>query len=142
MSLDTPLARRESDMDYFSKDEEAARALQDLHNHPRSVESPSRAGAKRSRPESIDNSLQENVREMLNGHYRPSESSWSDDLIRSRSSKTAENSQVAVRSSSTASLGRKRVCCATEAIRGLPHSNLHPALGGMEGPGMWEGILN
>jgi hypothetical protein len=142
LSLGTPLARRDVEMDYFSKDEEAARALQELHNHPRSMESPNRAGAKRSRTESIDNSLQENVREMLNGHYQ-SESSWPDNLVRSRSRTTAISpSQVAVRSTSTASLGRKRVCCATEAIRGYPQQNLHPALGGFGGPGMWEGILN
>jgi hypothetical protein len=145
LSLDTPLARREVDIDYFSKDEEAARALQELHNHPRSVESPNRAGAKRSRPQSIDNSLQENVREMLNGHYHSSESNWSDDLVQSRLGRTMDNSpnaQVALRSTSTASLGRKRVCCATEATRVLPQNNLHPALGGFGGPGMWEGILN
>ena len=142
LSLDTPLARRDVEMDYFSKDEEAARALQELHNHPRSMESPNRAGAKRSRTESIDNSLQENVREMLNGHYQ-SESSWSDNLVRSRSMTTAISpSQIAVRATSTASLGRKRVCCATEATRGYPQPNLHPALGGFGGPGMWEGILN
>jgi hypothetical protein len=126
LSLDTPLARRE--LDYFSKDEEAARVLQELHNHPRSGESPLRAGAKRARPQSIDNSLQENVREMLSGRYTSSESNWSDDLVRSR-----PNAQVALRSTSNASLGRKRVCCSSEAAR-----DLLPAI---RGPGMWEGIL-
>jgi len=142
--LDTPLARQEVELDYFSKDEEAARALQQLHNHPRSVESPNRAGAKRSRPQSIDNSLQENVREMLSGQYQ-SENKWSDDLVRSRSRQAmnvSPSGQVAVRSTSTASLGRKRVCCAAEATRGLAQSNLHPVFGGFGGPGMWEGILN
>jgi hypothetical protein len=136
LSLDTPLARREMEVDYFSKDEEAARALQELHNHPRSAESPSRAGAKRSRPQSIDNSLQENVREMLSGHYTLSESNWSDGLVRSRTRRamdTSPNAQVAVRPTSTASLGRKRVCCSSEAAR-----DLLPAIGR---PGMWEGIL-
>jgi len=141
--LDTPLAKREVDMEYYSKDE-AARALQELYNGTRAAESPNRAGAKRSRPQSIDNSLQENVREMLNGHYQ-SESSWSDDLVRSRAGRTVEVSPTqvaAIRSSSSASLGRKRVCCSTEATRGLPTSNLHPAFGGLGGVGMWEGILN
>lgn len=130
-------------MEYYSKDE-AARALQELYNGTRTAESPNRAGAKRSRPQSIDNSLQENVREMLNGHYQ-SESSWSDDLVRSRAGRTVEVSPTqvaAIRSSSSASLGRKRVCCSTEATRGLPASNLHPAFGGLGGVGMWEGILN
>ena len=141
LSLDTPLARRDVEMDYFSKDEEAARALQELHNHPRSMESPNRAGAKRSRTQSIDNSLQENVREMLNGRYQ-TESSWSDELVRSRSRTTAISpSQFAIRSTSTTSLGRKRVCCATEAVREYPQTHVHPSLG-LTGPGMWEGILN
>jgi len=143
LSLGTPLARREVDMDYFSKDEEAARALQELHTGTRYVESPNRAGAKRSRPQSIDNSLQENVREMLNGRY-PAENAWSDEFIRSRAGRTSEVSpnQIAVRSTSTSSLGRKRVCCSSEASRGLPSTSLHPSFGGMGGVGMWEGILN
>ncbi|TAQ83299.1 hypothetical protein B7494_g8375 [Chlorociboria aeruginascens] len=144
LSLDTPLARREADMEYFSKDEEAARALQELHNHPRSVDSPSRVGAKRSRPQSIDNSLQENVREILHGTYQPDDIRWSHDLVRPRFERTVSispTSQIA-RSTSSASLGRKRVCCASEATRDLPQSNIHPALGGHGGPGMWEGILN
>ena len=141
LSLDTPLARRDVEMDYFSKDEEAARAVQELHNHPRSIESPSRAGAKRSRTQSIDNTLQENVREMLHGRYQ-SDGSWSDELVRSRLRTTTINPcQVAVRSTSSASLGRKRVCCATEAVREYPQTNLHPGLA-FAGPGMWEGILN
>ncbi|TVY50196.1 G1/S-specific cyclin pas1 [Lachnellula cervina] len=138
LSLDTPLARREADMEYFSKDEEAARALQELHNHPRSVESPSR---KRSRPQSIDNSLQENVREILNPQYQSAESNWSENLIRSRVIRTSP-SQFALRPTSNGSIGRKRVCCATEATRSLPQMNLHPAFGGIGAPGMWEGILH
>jgi hypothetical protein len=143
LSLGTPLARREVEMEYFSKDEEAARALQELHNGTRSADSPNRAGAKRSRPQSIDNSLHENVRELLNGQYQ-SEGAWSNDVVRSRAGQTVEVSpnQIAVRSTSTSSTGRKRVCCSTEAARGLPSSSLHPAFGGIGGVGMWEGILN
>jgi hypothetical protein len=146
LSLNTPLANRDTYSEYFSKDEEAARALQELHNHPRSGESPVRAGAKRSRPQSIDNSLQENVREMLSSQYRSAESNWSENFVRSRrnipSMGSSPLSQVAVRSASGASFGRKRVCCAAEASQGLPQMNIHPALGGFGGPGMWEGILN
>jgi hypothetical protein len=145
LSLNTPVARRDMESDYFSKDEEAARALQELHNHPRSIESPIRAGAKRSRPLSIDNSLQENVREMLSGHFHSSESSWSENFVRHRSLRrlsTSPSAQIAVHSTSSASLGRKRVCCAAEASQDLPQVNRHPALGGFGGPGMWEGILN
>jgi len=138
LSLDTPLARREIDMDFFSKDEEAARALQELHSHPRSSDSPTR-GAKRSRPQSMDNTLQENVREMLT---RPTEDKWSDDLLRARAMRASAGLQVPIQSANT-SMGRKRVCCASEAKRSYPQTNnLHPALGGFGGPGMWEGILN
>jgi len=130
-------------MDYFSKDEEAARALQELHSHPRSMESPNRAGAKRSRTQSIDNSLQENVREMLSNQYQ--QSAWSDDFIKSQSTRMMENgssAQIALQPLSSTSFGRKRVCCAAEAARGLSQSNIHPVFGGFGGPGMWEGILN
>ena len=139
LSLNTPLARRDIDMDYFSKDEEAARALQELQSQPRSSDSPTR-GAKRSRPQSIDNTLQENVREMLT---RPTEDNWSDDLIRARAVRASSGLQVPIESTHTSSTGRKRVCCSTEAKRTYPPTNnLHPALGGFGGPGMWEGILN
>jgi len=144
LALATPLVQREAE-DYFSKDEEAARALQELHNHPRSLESPIRAGAKRSRPVSIDNSLQENVREMLSGRYQSEQQSrWSEDCVRHRTRPVtiSPTAQVAVRANANTTLGRKRVCCATEATRGLPRSNLHPAFGGYGGPGMWDGILN
>ncbi|KAH8811496.1 cyclin [Xylogone sp. PMI_703] len=146
LSLGTPLAKRDCELDYFSRDSEhdAARALQELHSHPR-MESPIRAGAKRSRPLSLENSLQENVREMLNEHFQPcAESGWSDSLVRSRAPQPLDcssNGQVAVQSTSTASLGRKRICCGSEASR-VSQSSLHPAFGGFGGPGMWEGILN
>ena len=146
LSLDTPLARREVDLDYYSKDEEAARALQELHNNPRSMDSPSKVGAKRSRSQSLENSLEENVREILNGKYQlNNEENWSNEFVRSRFARSQDNSpnaQVAIQSTSSASLGRKRVCCASEAARDLPISNLHPAFGGFGGPGMWAGILN
>jgi hypothetical protein len=99
---------------------------------PRSVDSPSRVGTKRSRPESFDQSLQENVRKMLNGHFQ----SWSADLIRSRMARNLGNAQVAFGSTSSASLGRKRVRCALEATRGFPRTNLHPPLSSFGGPGM------
>ncbi|EPE26614.1 cyclin [Glarea lozoyensis ATCC 20868] len=135
LSLDTPLARRELDLDVYSKDEEAARALQDLHNHPRSSDSPTR-GSKRSRPQSMDNTLQENVREMLT---RPTEDNWSDEFIRARAMQASAGLQVPIQSTNT----RKRVCCASEAKRSYPQSNtIHPAFGGIGGPGMWSGILN
>jgi hypothetical protein len=137
LSLDTPLARREADLD---EDEEAARALQELHNNPR--ESPNRAGAKRSRPVSIvENSLHENVREMLNGKYQ-FETKWAD-LSRPLGRTTSiYSNDVDVNATSPASLSNKRARCSAEATSTFLPKRLHPALGGFGGPGMWEGILN
>lgn len=134
MSLDTPLAKRDHEMDDTARDNDAARALQELHNnYHRSIAmqvpvSAAKAGSKRSRPVSMDNSnVQDCVRDMLNGSYPTMEASWTDSLVRSRAS---------LRDS------RKRMCCSTEASQQYNMSSLHPAMGGLGGPGMWEGILN
>jgi hypothetical protein len=148
LSLETPLVRQAREMDYLSRDSanDAARALQELHNNPRSnnqspmIPKSNRAGAKRSRPQSIDNSLQENVRDLLISQHRSScDKSWPDNLIRARSSPrpiTYDSVHVSVRSVSRGADGRKRVCCSAEASRGF----LEPGL--LARPGMWEGILN
>lgn len=142
LSLGTPLARR-AELAPHSKDEEAARALQELHSHPRSSNSPVRAGSKRSRTSSIDNSLHENVREILSGSYQPFKSTLSDHSVRARSSQIGGSGpQVAVRSTSSSSVGHKRICCATEAANGIPRPPGHPAFGGLGGVGMWANILN
>lgn len=128
MSLDTPLARRGSDVDDAA---DAARALQELHNYhstyPQS-HSTARLGSKRGRTSSIDNSLQENVRQMLSGQYSStSEKEWPDAMIRGRCAMERSNKRV----------------CYSEA-QAPPHEmpSLHPAMGGSGGPGMWAGILN
>jgi len=117
MSLETPLGRREREMD------DAARALQELQrsgaNRP---PIPARAGSKRGRA----NSVHDDVREMLVGQQNGL--SWPESMVRA---------QVPVRRGSY-----KRVCCSTEAARAPRFSALHPAVGGFGGPGMWEGILN
>jgi PHO85 cyclin-5 len=148
LSLETPLVHHGREIDYLSRDSanDAARALQDLHNNPRSDDNPStipkssRTGSKRSRPQSIDNSLQENVRDLLTSQHRPScDRSWSDNLVRTRSSSrpiSFDSVPVSVRSVSRGADGRKRVCCSTEASR----SFLEPGL--LARPGMWAGILN
>jgi hypothetical protein len=76
---------------------------------------------------------------MLNGTY-PATGTWSDELLRSRAKmmNCGPNGQVAMRSTPTASTGRKRVCCASEASREITQHNT--SLGSF-GPGMWEGIL-
>ena len=91
-----------------------------------SVDSP-KVGAKRSRLESFDQSLQ-----MLNDHFQ----CWSDDLKRSRMARNPGSAQVAFKSRFSTSLGRKRRCCALAATSGLPQTNLHPALRSFGGPGM------
>lgn len=146
LSLENRLAQSCGDVDYFSRDSsanDAARALQELHNNPRSDGHPqisSRAGAKRSRPQSIDNSLQDNVRDMLTSQYRLGKSeSWSESLVRPRSSSrsiTYDSAKVAVQSVSRGPDGRKRVCCSAEASEGFPEPGV------LSRPGMWEGILN
>lgn len=140
MSLGTPLARREQEMD------EAARALQELQQHYRQgaiqlAPVPARAGSKRSRAPSLENSLQDNVRDMLASRYA-NESAWTDTLVRSSAAATAPGpyQQVPVRASLAS--GRKRVCCSTEAATQYVMPTLHSTMGGLGGPGMWEGILN
>lgn len=121
MSLDTPLARTNCEADDAA---DAARALQELHNYHRTH----RVGSKRSRPLSIDNSLQENVRELLSGQQRASEQTqWSVSAIPSQ--------HVQMN-------GRKRVCYTSDVPAAYSIPSLHPAVGGAGGPGMWDGILN
>jgi hypothetical protein len=113
MSMETPLARREREMD------DAARALQELHRSGAGRSSiQAKAGSKRGRA----NSVQDDVREMLTSHYHCG-SAWPETMVHGRGS-------------------HKRVCCSTEASRAPRISALHPAVGGMGGPGMWDGILN
>ncbi|KAH8676993.1 hypothetical protein BGZ61DRAFT_360675 [Ilyonectria robusta] len=142
LSLETPLARREQELDDVSRDpaSDAARALQELQNYRASAEVPVKTGIKRSRTASMDNSLQENVREMLSGRYYSSErSTWPVSLVRSRGVASDPNLQVPVRPSFPGT--GKRVCCSAEAAQGYEVSSVHPAIG-IRGPGMWEGILN
>jgi len=145
VSLSTPLGRQGREVDYFSRDSanDAARALQELHNHPRSEDSAavSRAGSKRSRPVSADQSLQDNVRDMLKSQFgsQGGEGGWSDMLVRPRVSTRSvalETATGTVCSVSRGVDGRKRVCCSAEAATEFQAPSL------LARPGMWEGILN
>ena len=138
MSMETPLARG-CDLDDATN---AARALQELHSyHQRANPQPrlsARLGSKRSRPSSIDNSLQENVREMLSTqYYSIAEREGHDSMVRGLTSMDLGNQQTPVQSNG----GRKRFCCSTDA-RSYAIPAIHPAVGGPGGPGMWEGILH
>lgn len=124
LCLNTPLARREQELD----ESDAARALQAMQGYShkweqRPTDSLSR---KRSHPEFTGNALQDNVRDML---FR-SKTAWPETLVRARLGAMEEGSP------------RKRVCCSAEAAEGLFAPSLHHPLGAHQGPGMWEGILN
>lgn len=142
MSLETPLARRGYDIDDLAGATDAARALQELHNAYRrnanaaAAPVPSRASLKRTRTYSADNSLHDNVRDILGGSYPSMSSGWADGLVRSRSTLSNERARLP----SPVRGGSKRICCSAEATQG--YSRLHPAVGGVGGPGMWKGILD
>lgn len=135
LSLDTPLARRERELDDTGRDaaSDAARALQDLHNHGRSADATptAKTGCKRSRAGSAgDNALQDNVRDILAGFHASPASAWPEVLVGSRA-------EPYVQFPARPALGGtgKRVCCSTEA------APAHPALS-LRGAAMWDGILN
>jgi hypothetical protein len=150
LSLETPLASQQNSVDYLTCDlvTDAARALQDLHNYPRSTEgarpslAKSRTGSKRSRPQSIDHgSLQDNVRDMLMAADDTTSQGWSNGVVHRKPSQDAA-ARTATRPMASAS-GRKRVCCATEATQAYTDINAHlQAFTGPNRPGMWDGILN
>ncbi|RSL60358.1 hypothetical protein CEP54_006815 [Fusarium duplospermum] len=143
-SMETPLARREQQLEDMTRDaSDAARALQELQNYRAAEAVPTafvRTGSKRSRTASMDNGLQENVREMLNGHYYSTERpAWSDTLVRARGPALESNFQIPVQPSLPGS--GKRICCSAEAAQEYALSSVHSNMG-LRGPGMWEGILN
>ncbi|OAA67626.1 Cyclin PHO80-like protein [Cordyceps fumosorosea ARSEF 2679] len=130
LSLDTPLARREEELEELMRDPvyDAARTLQNLqtlHNEDiRSADSTptARVSRKRTRPSLVDDflqeegPLQENVRHLLHGKCPAPEPTWKRTP-------------------------HKRLCCSTEAASGFlraadPRSVLH------QGQGIWDGILN
>lgn len=126
----------------MARDSDAARALQELHNY-RAAETVTatapRSGTKRTRTASMDNCLQENVREILGGRYSTQHSVWPDTLVRTRGITSESNLQIPVRPSLPGT--GKRVCCSAEAAQGYEVSSVHPAIG-LRGPGLLEGILN
>lgn len=136
MALETPLGRREHELEEMTRDPagDAARALQALHSyhHASSVSPAASLPRKRSR-EMLDNSyLQDNVRHLLSQSHH----SWPDTLLRPRVG-------FAPAVSMDRGSPRKRVCCSAEAADGFANAGFpHSAFAGYRGPGMWEGILN
>lgn len=137
--MDTPLARRENALNMaVDVDCIAARTLQSLHSQgsTSSLTTPTlKSGAKRSRPQSIDNALQDNVRDILADRHALGESSWPDTLVRSREHVSESN----LRHVSRPLLSRKRLC-SVEAANG--YRTAIPRSVSFTGPGMWDGILN
>ncbi|KAG6034251.1 hypothetical protein E4U41_006616 [Claviceps citrina] len=132
---------------------DAARALQDLHNHDMScnatptVTPTPTTSRKRNRGSSMDSSvLHDTVRELL---IRPeasasAESAWQNDgLARShRSQGILSDGGYLQAPKCAAALGRtvKRVCCSAEAVGGYQAGG-RAAVSLREG-GSWKGILN
>ncbi|GAB0132066.1 hypothetical protein EsDP_00000514 [Epichloe bromicola] len=120
---------------------DAARALQDLHNHDisGSVTPTATTGRKRSRAISIDNSLHENVREILIRQYETAEPSSPNAPARLRGMASDAHLQMPTHTS----FGRtaKRACCSTEAASGYHAAGAHSTMS-FRGRGMWDSILN
>ncbi|RFU74923.1 g1 s-specific cyclin pcl5 [Trichoderma arundinaceum] len=143
LSLETPLARQERELQGMSRDpaSDAARALQHLHNQSaRGVDltpiAP-KTGIKRSRTASVDQPLQDHVREMLHAPYVPGSAPW--PIARSRALDGSEPYfQVPVRPNPGET--RKRLCCSAEAASGYQAATSNHAYGLRE-PSFW-GILN
>lgn len=98
-----------------------------------------KTGYKRSRSSSVDESLQDNVRQMLGGNHPVYEPQWTDALSRSRGYTSEPQLRVAVQSNTVRS--SKRICCSSEAATG--YAKTYANVSTLErGPGMWQGILN
>lgn len=116
---ETPLGRRES----------ALEAMVDSANEPRQQgnESIVRTGSKRGRSDSVDASLYENVRGILNGNGSDGLAQWRDTLVRPRAGVPAVPN-LTRRSS-------KRLCCSTEVSQEMTGDYLSGLT-----PPMWAGI--
>lgn len=137
LALETPLARQQRELEGMSRDpdSDAARALQHLHSQSiRGVDFKPKTGIKRSRTASVDQPLQEHVREMLYPHGAGS-APW--PITRSRAlDGTEPYLQVPVRPSPGET--RKRLCCSAQAASG--YQTATSAFRPRE-PSFW-GILN
>ncbi|KAK1836991.1 G1/S-specific cyclin pas1 [Podospora conica] len=123
------------------EEEEAAWALHELQTQATTmpIPVPVRAGTKRSRTSTIDNPLQDSVRQLLSTSYSMGNANCSNQFVRGPG-----DHQIPVLA--TTHGGNKRLRFSTEAAhpesRSSLHPTLHPAMGGIGGPGMWTGILH
>jgi len=160
LTLETPVTVQPYSNNYFNSGDsinDAARALQELHNCPRSEQQQQyyqpttahRTGSKRTRPRSIDidQSLQGNVRHMLMDPYGSSSSQigWNKAIFTDRSASQTMSSPFGREHHHRSTPDRKRVCCSTEELRHCSASDSNSHLNAFVRfgrPGMWEGILN
>ncbi|KAM7186602.1 G1/S-specific cyclin pas1 [Rhypophila sp. PSN 637] len=121
---------------------EAARALQDLQRYAANQTAQVKTGTKRSRSISVttEDSMQDSVRDMLMSGFSGAEPAWSDTLVRRSRPEISGQSLQQISYSGVVEGRNKRVCYSTEVSQPYAPS-LHPAFGGLGGPGMWEGIL-
>lgn len=149
MAMETPLGRRERDLEEMARESanDAARTLQEMHHgyiSPPGLTTPVRAGSKRGRSNSLEASLlQENVREILSGRSQCRGSGWPETMVRARFSnpEMRQTLQVPVPAHALARTGSKRLCCSAEVSQELDTDYLHPGMGGLGRPGMWANIL-
>jgi hypothetical protein len=140
LSLETSKSlRSDNEEDLSDSVNNAARALQELRRHARDTSQmtvASRAGSKRRRQPSMDQHLQDNVREMLSGNHAVAETQWPSSFVRSR----AAIGECAPLSAPPRD-DRKRFCASSAggANAVLPSDR---SFGSRAGPGMWNGILN
>lgn len=144
LSLETRLARRESQLDYMAGDPatDAARALQDLHRQASSANATptAQAGRKRSWASSTEAPLQDNVRDVFTGgRHEPAQGGLHASLLLPGLMVPEPHPQFAARP--TIGDSGKRVCCSAEAANDYLTNRIHPAIS-LRGPGMWDGILN
>ncbi|EFW99171.1 g1 s-specific cyclin [Grosmannia clavigera kw1407] len=152
--IQLPLDRRSSDVDAA----DAARALAELQQqtmsdmqfsaHPQRP----RSALKRSRPLSVDNSLQDNVRELLRETTMKLETKNAIPepfSLPAVSQLVDLNANVPVVDRAAALTGsRKRLCRTSAAVtpravkpRSFNTDLQHPTMSGLYGPGMWEGLV-
>lgn len=149
---------------------DAARALAELQQQPMgetsSVAGPQRpkSGLKRSRPLSVDNSLQDNVRELLRENMRRPESKSQKATIPHAPTATTTTTMATLVSDGNAEAsidlhvaaraaaltGSRKRLCRTATVAGAPVVKScsydmdlqRPLMSELCGPGMWQGILN
>lgn len=139
-TMDNSMAGRKRQLDDMVNDaaSDAARTLQELHNYREYIDATPTVNTSRKAARSAsNNSLQDNVRSLLNCSTQ-GRTAWPSTLVRSRAMVPEPYVQAAHVPEFP---NRKRICCSAEAASGYEAASVHPAIG-LRGPGMWQSILN